>query len=89
MSLAPVYYITNYATKDDVSAEQLIAKAALLKQSIEKSMTTETPTPSDLRLRERYVQIRTAMLQHPRMRPRDQQCSGCLHASAVTNLLHR
>jgi hypothetical protein len=32
-SLALVYYITNYATKDDVSPEQLLAKAALLKQS--------------------------------------------------------
>ena len=52
-SLALVYYITNYATKDDVSPEQLLAKAALLKQSIEKAKTTEAPTPSDLRLREK------------------------------------
>ena len=52
-SLALVYYITNYATKDDVSPEQVLAKAALLKQSIDKANATETPTSSDLRLRDK------------------------------------
>src|SRR6267378_1932906 len=52
-SLALVYYITNYATKDDVSPEQILAKAALLKQSIDKANATDAPSSSDLRLRER------------------------------------
>ncbi|KAJ6125807.1 hypothetical protein N7471_010300 [Penicillium samsonianum] len=42
-SLALVYYITNYATKDDVSPWQMIAKGALLKQAIEKAKTADPP----------------------------------------------
>ncbi|KAJ5654961.1 hypothetical protein N7490_001964 [Penicillium lividum] len=54
-SLALVYYITNYATKDDVSPWQLIAKGALLKQAIEKAKAADPPTANDLRLRERNM----------------------------------
>jgi hypothetical protein len=54
-SLSLIYYITNYATKDDVSPWQIIAKAALLKQSIEKAKVAEPPTATDLRLREKGV----------------------------------
>ncbi|KAJ5215235.1 uncharacterized protein N7498_001642 [Penicillium cinerascens] len=49
-SLALVYYITNYATKDD-----LIAKGALLKQAIKKAKATDPPTANNLRLRERNI----------------------------------
>jgi hypothetical protein len=42
--LALVYYITNYATKDDVSLWQMIAKGALLKQAIEKAKTADPLT---------------------------------------------
>ncbi|CAG7954145.1 unnamed protein product [Penicillium nalgiovense] len=52
-SIASFYYITNYATKDDVSPWQMIAKGALLKQAIEKAKTAVPPTATDLRLRER------------------------------------
>ena len=52
-SLALIYYITNYATKDDVSPWQMIAKGALLKQAIEKARIADPPTATDLRLRER------------------------------------
>lgn len=52
-SLALLYYITNYATKDDISPWQIVAKAALLKQSIDNAKTAEPPTATDLRLRER------------------------------------
>jgi hypothetical protein len=52
-SLSLLYYITNYATKDDVSPDQILAKAALLKQSIETARVIEAPTSSDLRLREK------------------------------------
>ncbi|KAJ6087103.1 hypothetical protein N7467_006017 [Penicillium canescens] len=54
-SLALVYYITNYATKDDVSPWQMIAKVALLKQAIEKAKTANPPTATDLRLREKDI----------------------------------
>jgi hypothetical protein len=52
-SLSLIYYITNYATKDDVSPWQIIAKAALLKQSIERAKTADPPTATDLRLQEK------------------------------------
>jgi hypothetical protein len=52
-SLSLIYYITNYATKDDVSPWQMVAKAALLKQRIERAETAELPTRTDLRLREK------------------------------------
>lgn len=54
-SLSLIYYITNYATKDDVSPWQMVAKAALLKQSIEKAKVADPPTATDLRLREKGV----------------------------------
>lgn len=52
-SLSLLDYITNYATKDDVSPGQIVAKAALLKQSIERASSTSAPCPADMRLRER------------------------------------
>lgn len=54
-SLSLIYYITNYATKDDVSPWQMLAKAALLKESIEKAKVAEQPTATDLRLRKKGV----------------------------------
>lgn len=55
-SLSLIYYMTNYATKDDVSPWQIVAKAALLKQSIEKAKVADPPTTTDLRLREKGVE---------------------------------
>ncbi|KAI1829024.1 hypothetical protein DTO027I6_10052 [Penicillium roqueforti] len=52
-SLSLLYYITNYATKDDVSPLQIVLKASLLKQSIDYAKSTESPTATDLRLREK------------------------------------
>jgi hypothetical protein len=48
-----IYYITNYATKDDVSPYQMLVKAALLKQSIEKAKTTLTSDANDLQIRKK------------------------------------
>src|SRR5436190_4886377 len=48
--LCLIYYLTNYATKDDVSPYQMLVKAALLKQSIEKAKATLTPNAEDLRI---------------------------------------
>ncbi len=52
-SLCLIYYLTNYAAKDDVSPYQMLIKAALLKQSIEKAKMTLTPNATDLRIREK------------------------------------
>jgi hypothetical protein len=52
-SLSLLYYITNYATKDDVSPWQMAAKAALLKQMIDRASSDPTPSTADLRLRQR------------------------------------
>ncbi|KAH7305355.1 hypothetical protein BKA65DRAFT_415803 [Rhexocercosporidium sp. MPI-PUGE-AT-0058] len=52
-ALCLIYYITNYATKDDVSPYQMLVKAALLKQSIEKAKATLTPDANDLRIRKK------------------------------------
>jgi hypothetical protein len=41
--LCLIYYLTNYAAKDDVSPYQMLLKAALLKKSIEKAKTTLNP----------------------------------------------
>jgi transcriptional regulator of met regulon len=54
-SLALVYYITNYATKDDVSPLQMVTKAALLKQAIDHAHSTQAPSTADLRLRQRNM----------------------------------
>jgi hypothetical protein len=51
--LCLVYYLTNYATKDDVSPYQMLIKAALLKQSIEKAKATLAPDATDLRIRKK------------------------------------
>jgi hypothetical protein len=50
-ALSLIYYTTNYATKDDVSPQQMLVKAALLKQSIEKARSTLKPDANDLRIR--------------------------------------
>ena len=51
--LALLYYQTNYATKDDVSPYQMVLKAALLKESIEKANATQTPNAVDMRLQKK------------------------------------
>jgi len=52
-ALCLIYYITNYATKDDVSPYQMLVKAALLKRSIEKAKATLEPNADDLRIRKK------------------------------------
>jgi len=52
-ALSVIFYITNYATKDDVSPYQMLVKAALLKQSIDKAKATLTPDANDLRIRKK------------------------------------
>jgi hypothetical protein len=51
--LCLIYYLTNYATKEDISPSQILLKAALLKQSINKAKATLTPNATDLRIREK------------------------------------
>ena len=51
-SLAIMYYLTNYATKDDVSPQQMVVKAALLKEAMEKAKSKPIPDARDKRLLE-------------------------------------
>jgi hypothetical protein len=45
--LASLYYMSNYATKDDVKLHQLVMTAAILKASLEKARPwRETSQPS-------------------------------------------
>jgi hypothetical protein len=53
--LSLLYYITNYATKDNVSPWQMVAKAALLKQSVKRAKAAKSPTATDLRLWEKGI----------------------------------
>jgi Helitron helicase-like domain at N-terminus len=70
--LSLIYYITNYATKDDVSTWQIVAKAALLKQTMYREgerrgvSNSDRPPPS----REGDGQFRTPLFQHTCPRPR-------------------
>jgi hypothetical protein len=50
-TLSLVYYITNYATKDDVSPCQILLKAALLRRSIEGAKAALDPNEADLRIK--------------------------------------
>lgn len=51
-SLSLLYYITNYATKDDASPWQMVTKAALLRQMIDRASSNVSPTTTDLRVRQ-------------------------------------
>jgi hypothetical protein len=83
-SLSLIYYITNYATKDDVSPWQILAKAALLKQRIEAAQTTNSPTAEDLRLREKGVD--NFALRCFKSLSHDREISGVQVASTLLNL---
>jgi hypothetical protein len=50
-ALAAVYYITNYATKYDVSKYQLILTAAIVKRAQEDAEAATDPSESQLRIR--------------------------------------
>lgn len=50
-ALCLIYYTTNYATKDDVSLYQMLVKAVLLKQLIERAKATLTLDATDIRIR--------------------------------------
>jgi hypothetical protein len=48
--LSLIYYITNYTTKDNVSLQQILLKAVLLKQAIENTKATTMPDATDLQI---------------------------------------
>ncbi|KAF4210355.1 hypothetical protein CNMCM5878_004518 [Aspergillus fumigatiaffinis] len=83
-SLSLIYYITNYATKDDVSPWQMVAKAALLKERIERAKTAELPTRTDLRLREKGFD--NFALRCFNTLSHDREISGVQVASTLLNL---
>jgi hypothetical protein len=83
-ALCVTYYITNYATKDDVSPYQMLVKAALLKRSIEDAKAAEAPTAQDLRIRKKDMDQFTLRcfnaLSH------DREISGVQIASSLLQL---
>jgi hypothetical protein len=83
-SLALIYYITNYATKDDVSPWQVLAKTALLKQSVDQAKLTEHPTPTELRLRDKGMD--NFALRCFNTLSRDREISGVQVASTLLQL---
>ncbi|GFF62835.1 Pc17g00330 [Aspergillus udagawae] len=83
-TLSLIYYITNYATKDDVSPWQMVAKAALVKERIERAKTAELPTRTDLRLREKGFD--NFALRCFNTLSHDREISGVQVASTLLNL---
>jgi hypothetical protein len=51
MAFSAVYYMTNYATKHDVSQYQLILTAAILKRALEDAKNVADPSDTQLRIR--------------------------------------
>ena len=50
MAFSAVYYMTNYATKHDVSQYQLILTASILKRALEDAKSAADPSESQLRI---------------------------------------
>lgn len=50
MALGAVYYMTNYATKHDVSRYQVILTTATMKRKLEEAKTSPNPSESQLRI---------------------------------------
>lgn len=86
--LSLIYYITNYATKDDVSPWQMVAKAALLKQRIERAETAELSTRTDLRLREKGSDNFALCCFNTLTRSRNQRRPSGKHLAQPTSSLH-
>ena len=82
--MSPIYYIPNNAKKHDLSLWQVVAKAALLKQSIEKAKVAEPPTRTDLRLREKGVH--NFELHYFNALSHDREISGVQVASVLLQL---
>ncbi|KAJ5370019.1 uncharacterized protein N7496_006111 [Penicillium cataractarum] len=83
-SLSLLYYITNYATKDDISPCQMVTKAALLKQMIERAAAAPAPTSADSRLRQRG--LNNFALRCFNSLSQDREVSGVQVASALLQL---
>jgi hypothetical protein len=46
-ALALLYYITNYATKDEASTYQMVMMAAVMKKNLEQAEQASTPTNAE------------------------------------------
>jgi hypothetical protein len=87
-ALCLIYYITNYATQDDISPYQMLVKAALLKQSIEKAKATLTPDANDLRIRKKDMDQFALRCFNTVSRPRDQSWADCEFPASAADILH-
>ena len=85
-TLSPVYYITNYATKDDVSPSQILLKAALLRRSIEGAKAALDPKEADLRIKNKGMD--QFALRSFNTLSHDQEISAVQLLAAKTQSLH-
>jgi hypothetical protein len=83
-ALAAVYYITNYATKYEVSQYQLITTAAVVKRALEEAESTVDPTIEQQRIRRQGLD-KFALRAFNRLSG-DQEISGPQAASYILDL---
>ena len=83
-ALAAVYYMTNYATKYDVSQYQLILTASMVKRTLEDAKAATEPSEQQLRIR-RQDMDKFALRAFNRL-AQDREISGPQVASSLLNL---
>jgi helitron helicase-like protein/PIF1-like helicase len=84
MAFSAVYYMTNYATKHDVSQYQLILSAAILKRALEDAKAAADPSETQLRIR-RLDMDKFALQSFNRL-SNDREISGPQAASSLLGL---
>ena len=84
MAFSAVYYMTNYATKYDVSQYQLILTAAILKRALEDAKAVADPSETQLRIR-RLDMDKFALQSFNRL-SNDREISGPQAASSLLGL---
>ena len=84
MAFSAVYYMTNYATKHDVSKHQLIVTAAILKRALEDAKSVADPSEAQLRFR-RHGMDKFALRAFNRLTS-DREISGPQAASSLLGL---
>ena len=83
-ALAYIYYLTNYATKADISPQQILVKGALIADSI-KTAGGHLANTDDL---QQELEILTALVQFTRSRPRNKRCSDRQFFTSISCILY-
>ena len=88
-TLSLIYYITNYATKDDISPLQMLLKAALLKKSIEDAKAALDPNEADLRIRNKDMDQFALRSFNSLCHDQEKCCTNCKFPAEKAQPLHR